>query len=346
MILPVVGGLIGRGVDPSPLLREVGIDARRLHDKSARFPDEAIQALWLRAPDYAGDPDFGLFMAKLYTRGLFWLLDELLASADTLDDAFERGRVHLRLLHDAADVRLVPQGPLARLEILPNLAAPIARAQIEFFLGCLVIGTRHLVGRFEHPREVHFRHARPRSTAALEDFFECPLYFSAEVTAVVFPRAWLKLPVVSSPAHPRRVIEQSAKVVLDSLSPLELTTRVRMLIGAEIERGELSLENVARRLAMSTRTLRRRLQEAGTSYSELLDAVRQRFAARYLLDDSASIDEIAQRLGFANPTAFFKAHKRWTGLTPREVRESRDVRLIGARPLDELGEPAPRRTRA
>jgi AraC-like DNA-binding protein len=88
------------------------------------------------------------------------------------------------------------------------------------------------------------------------------------------------------------------------------------------------------------------LQQAGTSYSELVDVVRQRYAARYLLDAGGSIEEVAQRLGFANPTAFFKAHKRWTGLTPREVRESRDVRLMGAAPLDELGEPAPRRTKA
>lgn len=335
MVLPVVGALTVRGVDPSPLLREVGIDLRELTSPTTRFPDASVQALWLRAPDVARDPDFGLSAARLYRHGLFWILDDLVASSATLRDAYERGEAHLRLLHDAAQVKLVASRPLARLVLLPNLAAPIARAQIEFFMACLVRGVRRLTGTYEHPREVHFRHSRPTSTAELETFFDCPLFFGAEANQIVFPEAWLDWPVLTADSRRQRQVELRAGGVLAELEQaLDFAIRVRLAIGAELLNAQPALSGVAKRLAVSTRTLRRRLQALGTSYSEVLDGVRRQFAARHLLEPHESIGEIARKLGFATPQAFFKAHKRWTGRTPLAARRARDVRFMGVQPKE------------
>lgn len=339
MVAPVVGALIAAGVDPSPLLCEVGIDTAVLGAPHARVADECVQALWLRAPEVARDPDFGLSAARLYRRGLFWILDELVASAETLGDALERGSRHLRLLHDAAELRLTQVGPLAQLELLPDSTAPVARAQMEFFVACLVLVTRRLTGSYEHPREVHFRHARPASTAQLESFFECPLYFGAERTLVVFPYAWLRAPVVSADASQRGRLERDASRWLGALGPLQdLTTRVRIHIAQSLAESEPQLSAIAKRLAMSGRTLRRRLEAHGTSFSALVDTVRQRYAARYLLQPDEPLEAIAQRLGFAHPEAFFKAHKRWTGRTPSELRRAGDLTWLGVRALDETGQ--------
>ena len=336
MVLPVIGALTVRGIDPSPVLREVGIDPRELSSPTARFPDASVQALWLRAPEVSGDPDFGIEAARLYRHGLFWILDDLTASSATLRDAYETGAARLRLLHDAAQVTLIGQKPLARLVFLPNLAAPVARAQIEFFMACLVRGVRRLTGMYEHPREVHFRHSRPASLAGLEAFFECPLHFGAEANEIVFPEAWLDWPVLSADSKQRSQIEHRADSVLAGVEhALDFATRVRLAIGAELFDAQPALSAVAKRLALSTRTLRRRLQELGTSYSEVLDGVRQNFAARHLLEHHESIDEIARRLGFATPQAFFKAHKRWTGRTPLAVRRAGDMRVMGVRPAED-----------
>lgn len=335
MIAPVVGALVVAGVDPSPVLRDVGIDAKQLGSPLARFPDACVQALWLSAPHAAGDPDFGLSAARLYKRGLFWILDDLVASAETVGDALECGMRQLRLLHDAASLRLTQVGPLAQLELLPDSTAPVARAQIEFFVASLVLVTRRLTGTYEHPREVHFRHARPASTAQLETFFECPLYFSAERTLVVFPSAWLSIPIVSADAARRRELERDATRWNTALGHVyDLATRVRIHVGQALAEGEPQLTAIAKQLAMSGRTLRRRLEAQGTRFSAIVDEVRQRFAARYLLQPDESLDAIAQRLGFAHPEAFFKAHQRWTGLTPLQLRRARDVAWLGVRALD------------
>lgn len=335
MVAPVVGALVAAGVDPGPLLREVGIHPGQLGAPHARFPDECVQALWLRAPEVAGDPDFGLSAARLYQRGLFWILDELVASAETLGDALERGSRHLRLLHDAAELRLSQVGPLAQLELLPDSTAPVARAQMEFFVACLVLVTRRLTGAHEHPRELHFRHARPASTAQLETFFDCPLSFGAARTLVVFPHAWLTAPILSADAAQRSSLERDASHWLRTLGSMQdLTTRVRLQIAQALADSEPQLSAVAKRLAMSGRTLRRRLEAHGTSFSALVDTVRQRYAARYLMQPDESLEAIAQHLGFTHPEAFFKAHKRWTGRTPSELRRGRDVTWLGVRALD------------
>ncbi|HEY6881188.1 MAG TPA: AraC family transcriptional regulator [Polyangiales bacterium] len=334
MVAPVVGALIAAGVDPGPVLRDVGIDPAQLGSPLARFPDASVQALWLSAPHAAGDPDFGLSAARLYERGMFWILDDLVASAETLGDALECGSRYVRLLHDAASLRLTQVGPLAQLELLPDLPTPIARAQMEFFFACLVLVTRRMTGTYEHPRELHFRHARPASTAQLETFFECPLYFGAERSLVVFPSALLSTPILTADAARRRQLEREAARWSSALGHVfDLTTRVRIHVAQALADGEPQLTAIAKRLAMSGRTLRRKLEGQGTRFSAIVDDVRQRFAARYLLQPDETLDAIAQRLGYAHPEAFFKAHQRWTGITPSELRRARDVAWVGVRAL-------------
>ena len=85
------------------------------------------------------------------------------------------------------------------------------------------------------------------------------------------------------------------------------------------------LEECAAQLGISSRTLRRRLQERGLSYQDIADSVRADFARSYLESSRLSIECIAERLGFSEPTSFSRAFRRWTGMSPREFRK-RDAR--------------------
>jgi AraC-like DNA-binding protein len=84
--------------------------------------------------------------------------------------------------------------------------------------------------------------------------------------------------------------------------------------------GTPSSEDIAEALNMSTRTLQRRLDEEGTRFSEVLDAVRQRLARDLLLDPSLPLSEIAYRTGFSDLATFSRAFKRWSGLPPGAFR--------------------------
>ena len=96
--------------------------------------------------------------------------------------------------------------------------------------------------------------------------------------------------------------------------------QVRKQLIAAMDGGDTSIETIAKKLGTSARSLQRRLAEEGTRYNDLLSEIRAEFAKRYLARGSISASEVAYLLGFTEPPAFFKAFKRWTGMTPREFQ--------------------------
>jgi AraC-like DNA-binding protein len=120
------------------------------------------------------------------------------------------------------------------------------------------------------------------------------------------------------------VILGHAEKMLTELPPArQLTERVRNAIVAELAGGNPSVTHIAPRLHMSPRTLERKLEREGTTFSVLLDDLRKRLALRYVGGNDLELAEIAFLLGFARTTGFHRAFKRWTGETPLHYRRTR-----------------------
>lgn len=118
------------------------------------------------------------------------------------------------------------------------------------------------------------------------------------------------------------LFEKSASERLSSLdSKLLWSQKVEEILVEWLEGDVPLIRDVAKQLAVSTRTLQLYLKNEGSSYSELLDKAREKLASQYLKNMSFSIDEIAYLLGFSETSAFSRAFKRWTSHTPREFRE-------------------------
>jgi AraC-like DNA-binding protein len=108
----------------------------------------------------------------------------------------------------------------------------------------------------------------------------------------------------------------------DRSSAGEMSTRVRRMLVEQLGRSVLTLDAVAEALAVSRRTLTRRLAEEGGSYRHILDDVRSDFAQALLQDRSLSIGDIAFFLQYSEPAAFHRSFRRWTGRTPQGFREA------------------------
>ncbi|MDF5729485.1 MAG: AraC family transcriptional regulator [Rhizonema sp. PD38] len=93
-------------------------------------------------------------------------------------------------------------------------------------------------------------------------------------------------------------------------------------ISRELRGGNLEVEAITKRLGFVSRTLQRKLKEAGTSYQELLDETRQSLSTHYLQEQHITVSEVAFLLGFSEASAFSRAFKRWTGTTPGEFRRT------------------------
>ena len=149
-----------------------------------------------------------------------------------------------------------------------------------------------------------------------------PVRFEANESALWFPAEALHVPFAGRDPVVRGYLETHAESLLAALPAAAppLLAQVREAIVVELATSSAELSRVAKRLAMSVRTLQRRLEESGTSYQETIDDVRWSMAQALLRDRARSIVDVAFELGYADLKGFYRAFKRWTQATPAEWR--------------------------
>jgi AraC-like DNA-binding protein len=172
------------------------------------------------------------------------------------------------------------------------------------------------------PSRVGFVHEAPPARAqACEAFFGCSVDFGASHTLVRFPIAYMSIPMPHREPGLRALLNRQAKALLDALpDPNAFDKAVQQLLVRLLPDGEVSVDKVAQAMNQSTRTLQRRLTESGMTWQYLLDRTREQLARQYLSDRALSLAEIALLLGYSEQSAFTRAFKRWTGLTPLAFR--------------------------
>jgi AraC-like DNA-binding protein len=146
--------------------------------------------------------------------------------------------------------------------------------------------------------------------------------FEQPCSALVAPLSYLQTPLRQADAQLLRTLEEHALALMASLDDSSLALRVKNALRQLLKEGLPRKEQVAEQFAMSVRTLQRQLQQAGTSYQQILDDLRQELAEHYLLHSDLPIQDIAQYLGFTEPRSFHRTFKSRTGVPPGEYRQT------------------------
>lgn len=164
--------------------------------------------------------------------------------------------------------------------------------------------------------------AAPANARELRHFFPCPVTFGAEHNAVIFSVRHLDAELVRSEADLRRYLREAPYylVVAPKPSSLSITHRIRELLGEDFRCELPSFEELTGLLNMSARTLRRRLEREGTSYQRIKDNARRDLAISLLRKDGVTVSDVAERVGFSDPSAFHRSFKKWTGESPGAFR--------------------------
>ena len=174
------------------------------------------------------------------------------------------------------------------------------------------------------PQEVWFEHAQPADTelAEYQAVFACPIRFSQPCNALLTLPEHLQIPIRQADANLLRTLEEHALTLMAGMDKDEpLPVRVHNALRLLLKDGLPRKERVAEKFHMTERTLQRHLQQAGTSYQEILDDLRRELAEHYLLRSELPIQDIASYLGFTEARSFHRSFKGWTGMTPGEFRE-------------------------
>jgi len=169
---------------------------------------------------------------------------------------------------------------------------------------------------------VTFPHARPDDIEPHNRLFQCPIEFDSPAAEIIFDRSLLESPVITADPNLVAILDQHVKESLAKIPGRSLSHQVRAFLSSRLPGTPPTLDETARDLGMSMRTIQRRLSEEDTSHKQLLRQIRHELALRYLKERSVAISEVAFLLGFSEPSAFYRAFRRWTGMTPVEYRAS------------------------
>jgi AraC-like DNA-binding protein len=165
-----------------------------------------------------------------------------------------------------------------------------------------------------------FSYAEPVHSAEYGLLFPCPRRFSAGSSSLLFHARYLSMPLLQDERTLKQFLQHSpADLLARPDGGDSLTSQIRRLLGRDCGSWP-DLEAVAQHLHMSPQTLRRHLREEGSSFQELKDQLRRDLAIYLLGRDELSTQDIAEQLGFSEPSAFHRAFKKWTGLTPGAYR--------------------------
>jgi len=303
------------------ILQAAGVPLSALADPTTRIPHDAAMALLEETSVLLGDPAFALRAGAGVERDDYGLFEYVSRSGATLRQSIWASCRFLPLLHDGAEAELIEQGELAIWRHRLRAGVRDSPGAHEYVVAAFVKGGADSLGLDVPPLEVHFIHQAPAYLDVYREIFRTDLRFGCDYNATVLPRAALELPMVNADAGLHTELLRCAAERLASLPRHRpFSQRVHELVREYLADGGAQMSVVAAKLAVSERSLRRRLLEEGTSHSQIQDEVRREAAHRLLVQPELDVSEVAFRLGFSHPPAFHRAFKRWYGMTPSEYR--------------------------
>ncbi|MDH1010422.1 AraC family transcriptional regulator [Pseudomonas nicosulfuronedens] len=313
------------GMDLDVALQAAGLERSQLSDNSQRLPSEAHERLLQHLSAHSGDPLFGLHSARFVQPGSWSVLGYITMNCANLGEAMGRIIPYEKLVGDMGVSRLEPGAD--HIKLIWNCrheAAQIRRHMVENVLASWLLYARWIADTNGSPQEVWFEHAQPEGTdvTEYEQLFGCPVRFEQPFSALLVPLQLLSYPLRQADANLLRTLEEHALALMAELDDDEpLPLRVKNALRLLLKDGLPRKERVAERFDMTVRTLQRHLQQAGTSYQQILDELRQELAEHYLVHSDLPIQDIAQYLGFTESRSFHRSFKGWTDQTPGEYRQ-------------------------
>ena len=318
----VVEEIVARRGMPDPLTAPV--DTRISLEDEAAFVEMACEV--------TGRPDFGFECGLTYeTAGT--LPEYLFKHSPTLREGINLGIKYIQTAFPGITYRLDEGGNAASLQlILTDPSLHNYPRYIEAGFAGLTGQIRAFTKLAFHPDKISFTHRRTPASQKVRSRFGCAVEFGVERTEMLFSPAILDTPMLDRDDVLNGILMAEGRARLEKLKQPEpkLPEKVELLLLAGFPDDMPTLDDVARSLALSRRTLSRRLQEDGVSFKLIRNHARMRLAKRELRDSDTPVGELAWRLGYASQAAFSTAFRRETGQTPSAFRQTAQQSYLGA----------------
>jgi AraC-like DNA-binding protein len=305
-------------------LAELGLAAEPRLDLEARIPVAWLLRLWRLAAERGAPADLGLQLGQQRGVRARGPVANLATVSDTLGEALELFSRHSAVMSECENLRVEHLGERVRICFL--FTAPLAEhpPACEYSLSSALCWGRRMSGVRLLPLLVGFRHGPLAGAASYRQVFACPVRFGEPLDYIEMAAADLQVPLSSGNDYLKDLLQERVNGMQAQLSSQHgLRQQVLQLIELGLVDGAFSVQAVARRLRTSRQTLHRHLREEGCSFSELLAQVRREHALRRLRQPGCRVEQLSRELGFAEPSAFYKAFKGWFGMSPKAYQVQR-----------------------
>ncbi|REE22068.1 AraC family transcriptional regulator [Paraburkholderia sp. BL27I4N3] len=313
-----------RGLDALPLAEAAGIAAPMLASPKSRVSSAQYGALWAAIARALDDEFFGQDSHRMKS-GSFIAMTQTALTARNGGQALVRAVGFMRLVLDDLGVQIERDAQRVRLRFVENAGAPPPAmfAYATYFI--VVYGLLcWLVGRRIPLLEARFRCAEPSAAHEYRLMFCDHMSFEQAESYVDLAPAFLELPVIQTTKSVKPFLRDApGSFIVKYRNPGSLAARVRKMLRAMPMAGWPAADQMAERLHVAEATMRRRLKQEGYTYQSIKDDLRRDIAIGELQDTDRTIADIATSVGFAEPSAFHRAFRKWTGMRPTDYRPAR-----------------------
>jgi len=308
------------GVPPADVLSQAGLPRGLFDQERILLTTEELFALYRGLSEASRDPAIGLKLGTEHRVERYDPVAIAAVSAHSFRDALRRlGRY--KQLTCPEELHLTERGDECRVQfkwLLAHEAEPPLLVDLCF---AWVVGiARRGTGGLINPRRLEF-HAATGNREMYEAHFGCPAKFDARQNTIVFAKADLDRPFLTHNADLFATVAPQLEAELkQALASRAIGEHVKGILKQLLAGRRPGIEDVARELRTSSRTLQRRLAEDGKTFQQLMQEARRELARHYLLHSSLELNETAYLLGYEDAHSFFRAFQQWEGSSPGEWR--------------------------
>jgi AraC-like DNA-binding protein len=313
----LLDALEGVGYDARSLQASVGVPDKELADPDARFPCDLHAAIVMRAKAVRPVTNLALRLVAETPIGANPVVDYLVVTSDTVGQGLTQLVRYFRLAGPPVNIAIRDSERPIRILV----DSPFYDFAAEYTIALTLRNFRQETAQAFSPEYVNFSHT-PDDVGEYEAAFGCPVRVDAKWAGFsVSTNAW-ELPMTRRDPILRSLLERhSAEIASRTVIHVhDIVRELRGVLAGRIVGGNTRIETIARQLALTPRTLQRRLSDAGATYNQVLDNVRKEAAMEYVSESTLAITEIAYLFGYSERAAFHRAFKRWTGKTPQAFR--------------------------
>ena len=310
-----------RGISEEALLSGLELTRDYWQSPGQRVPVHLFEGLVRRAIALTGDDWLGWEFGASMTMSTHGFLGYAALSSETLGDAIDLAVKYFRTRSTFTDLQLLIEGDTAVLQLEELVALnDLAPFVVESLFASFHFMAMKVVPDLEMDGELRFGYPEPDYFQRLKPLIPVPCLFDCAYHQMRFPAHRLERRLrFADPRLAHMAAAQCEQELASIKVPPRLLGQVRRIVLSQPGRFP-GVDEVASDLHMSSRTLKRKLQQLGTSYQKILDDLRKGLAVEHLTQTETTVDDIALMLGYSDASNFARAFRRWTGRSPTDYR--------------------------